>query len=66
MAATKKPKRPRIVTVSKEEKAAAAREAFDGWANRLREFLDSAHERTDEDVKRIEGTNFPYAPRGKK
>jgi len=51
---------------SKEEKAAAAREAFDGWANRLREFLDSAHERTDEDVKRIEGTNFPYAPRGKK
>jgi hypothetical protein len=51
---------------SKEEKAEAAREAFDGWASRLREYLDSVHEHTDDDVKRIEGTNFPYASRGKK
>lgn len=51
--------------LSRDEKAAAAREAFDGWASRLREFLDSAHERTSEDISRIEGTNFPYAPRKK-
>lgn len=53
-------------TFSREEKFEAAREAFDGWAGRLREFLDSAHERTQEDISRIENTNFPYAPRGKK
>lgn len=53
-------------TFSREEKFAAAVEAFDGWAARLREFLDSAHERTQEDISRIEQTNFPYAPRGKK
>lgn len=51
--------------LTRDEKAAAAREAFDGWASRLREFLDSAHERTSEDISRIEGTNFPYAPRKK-
>lgn len=53
-------------TFSREEKFEAAREAFDGWAARLREFLDSAHERTQEDISRIENTNFPYAPKGKK
>ena len=48
-------------TFSREEKFRAATEAFDGWASRLREFLDSAHERSPEDIKRIEDTNFPYA-----
>jgi hypothetical protein len=53
-------------TFSREEKFEAAREAFDGWATRLREFLDSAHERSDADISRIEGTNFPYGPQSKK
>lgn len=49
------------VNFSREEKFRAATEAFDGWAKRLRDFLDSAHELSKEDVARAEGTNFPYA-----
>jgi hypothetical protein len=49
-------------TFSREEKYRAATEAFDGWASRLRQFLDSAHELSSEDVARIEQTNFPYVP----
>jgi len=36
--------------------------AFDGWAKRLREFLDAAHQLSPDDVARAEKTNFPYAP----
>jgi len=46
---------------SREEKFRAATQAFDGWAKRLRAFLDSAHELSKDDVARAEGTNFPYA-----
>jgi len=49
------------VNFSREEKFRAATQAFDGWAKRLREFLDSAHELSKDDVARAEGTNFPYA-----
>jgi hypothetical protein len=49
------------VSFSREEKFRAATEAFDGWASRLRQFLDSAEELTKEDVDRVEATNFPYA-----
>jgi hypothetical protein len=48
-------------TFTREEKFRAATQAFDGWANRLRMFLDSAVELSDDDVKRIEANNFPYA-----
>jgi len=47
---------------SHEEKFRAATQAFDGWAKRLREFLDSAHQLSPDDVARAEKTNFPYAP----
>jgi hypothetical protein len=46
-------------TFSREEKFRAATQAFDGWAARLREFLDSAHELSEEDVARIEASNKP-------
>ena len=45
---------------SRDEKFGAATEAIDGWASRLRQFLDSANELSDEDVKRTEATNSPY------
>jgi hypothetical protein len=48
-------------TFSHEEKFRAATEAFDGWAKRLRSFMDSAHELSKDDIARAEGTNFPYA-----
>src|SRR6185369_10179743 len=51
------------VSFSREEKFRAATRAVDGWAKRLREFLDSAHELSTDDVARIERTNFPFAPR---
>jgi hypothetical protein len=47
---------------SHEEKFRAATQAFDGWAKRLREFLDAAHQLSPDDVARAEKTNFPYAP----
>jgi len=49
------------VSFSREQKFRAATQAFDGWAARLRQFLDSADELSPEDVKHIEATNFPYA-----
>jgi hypothetical protein len=52
-------------TFSREEKFRAATEAFDGWAARLRAFLDASHELSPEDVKRIMETNFPYASGGR-
>jgi len=39
---------------SKDEKYALAVEAFDGWADRLREFLDEAHRISEEDIRRAE------------
>jgi len=49
------------VSFSREEKFRAATEAFNGWASRLRLFLDAAHELSKEDVAHVEATNFPYA-----
>jgi hypothetical protein len=49
------------VSFSREEKFRAATQAFDGWAKRLRYFLDAADELSIEDVARIEETNFPFA-----
>jgi hypothetical protein len=46
---------------SHDEKFRAATEAFDGWAKRLRDFLDSAHALSKDDIARAEATNFPYA-----
>jgi hypothetical protein len=47
-------------TFSREERFRAATEAFDGWAARLREFLDAAHELSQEDVARVKETYQPY------
>ena len=52
------------VTFSREERFRAATQAFDGWARRLREFLDSAHELSEEDIARIEARNEPYGAEG--
>jgi hypothetical protein len=49
------------VHFSRDEKYAAAREAFDGWAHRVREFLDSAHELSAEDAKRADEAYHPYS-----
>jgi hypothetical protein len=49
------------VDFSKEERFGAATEAFDGWAKRLRNFLDSAHQLSKDDVARAESSDFPYA-----
>jgi hypothetical protein len=48
------------VYFSKQEKWAPAREAFDGWAHRVRIFLDSAHELSPEDAKRADESYQPY------
>jgi hypothetical protein len=48
------------VNFSRQEKWAAAREAFDGWARRVRDFLDSAHELSAEDAKRADQSYRPY------
>ena len=49
------------VSFSRDEQFRAATQAFDGWAKRLRDFLDSAHQLSKDDVARAEATNFPYA-----
>jgi hypothetical protein len=49
------------VSFSRDEQFRAATQAFDGWAKRLRDFLDSAHQLSKDDVARTEATNFPYA-----
>lgn len=46
---------------SREEKFAAAREALDGWAKRLRMFLDSANELSPEDASKADAHYHPYA-----
>jgi hypothetical protein len=46
------------VNFSREERFRAATQAFDGWAKRLRDFLDSAHELSKDDVARVEGPTF--------
>jgi hypothetical protein len=48
------------VNFSRDEKFAAAKEAFDEWAGRLRAFLDSAHELKGEDLDRAEKSYKPY------
>lgn len=48
------------VHFSRDEKWAAARQAFDGWARRVREFLDSAHTLSDADAKRADESYRPY------
>jgi hypothetical protein len=48
------------VDFSKQQKYAAAREAFDGWAHRVRDFLDSAHELSADDAKRADQSYHPY------
>jgi len=45
---------------SRLERFAAAREAFDEWASRVREFLDSAHELTGADAERANKAYKPY------
>jgi hypothetical protein len=45
---------------SRYEKFMAARQAFDGWAGRLRTFLDSVHELTGEDAARAVKSYRPY------
>jgi hypothetical protein len=45
---------------SREEKFDAAREAFDGWATRLRDFLDSAMELSPADAQRADESYQPY------
>jgi hypothetical protein len=47
---------------SREEKFRAAAMAFDGWAARLRDFLDSAHELSADDQKRADASYRPYGP----
>jgi hypothetical protein len=52
------------VNFSREAKFRAATEAFDGWAFRLREFVNAAGELSPQDVRRVEETNFLYASPG--
>ena len=48
------------VNFSRDEKFAAATEALDGWAARLREFLDSAQELSTEDQQRADASYQPF------
>lgn len=52
------------VNFPREEKFRLATEAFDGWASRLRQFLDNASELSEKDIEHVEATNFPYANSG--
>ena len=45
---------------SRVQKFAAAREAFDEWASRVRTFLDSEHELKGEDAQRADKSYQPY------
>jgi len=49
------------VHFGRQEKYAAAREAFNGWARRVREFLNSAHELSGDDAKRADSSYRPYS-----
>jgi hypothetical protein len=46
--------------ISRHEKSMAARAAFDEWASRVRLFLNSAHELSEEDMKRAVESYRPY------
>jgi hypothetical protein len=46
--------------LTRHEKSLAAREAFDEWARRVRDFLDAANELSPEDQKRAEASYQPY------
>jgi hypothetical protein len=46
--------------ISRDEKMAAARDAFDEWASRLRAFLDSAHELKGKDIELADKAYKPY------
>ncbi len=46
--------------VTNVEKAADAKEAFDSWAARLRDFLDEAHELKGEDAEMADEAYQPY------
>jgi hypothetical protein len=48
---------------SRVERFAAARDAFDQWAGRLREFLDSAHTLSGQDAERADKAYKPYSAR---
>jgi Protein of unknown function (DUF3313) len=48
------------VHFSRQEKWRSAQEAFDGWAGRVREFLDSAHQLSADDIKRADQSYKPY------
>jgi hypothetical protein len=45
---------------SRYERFMAARQAFDGWAGRVRQFLDSAHELSGDDAARADKSYQPY------
>lgn len=45
---------------SRIERFAQAKEAFDGWAGTLRDFLDAQHELTEEDAERASQAYTPY------
>lgn len=53
--------------ISRHEKSAAARHAFDEWAARVRTFLNGAHELQGQDAERAAQSYQPYgaAPAGK-
>jgi hypothetical protein len=46
--------------ISRHEKSVAAREAFDQWAGRLREFLNRAHELKGDEAKRADDSYRPF------
>jgi hypothetical protein len=48
--------------IARHERSAAARAAFDEWADRVRMFLNKAHELSDEDAKRADMSYKPYGP----
>lgn len=47
---------------SRVQKFAAARDAFDEWASRVRTFLDAEHELKGEDAERADRSYRPYGP----
>ena len=50
---------------SHDEKFREATRACRGWALRLREFMDSIEELSEDDVARIEATQVPYGGEAK-
>lgn len=46
---------------SREARFAEARQAFDGWAKRLRQFLDAEHELKGDHAKRADESYHPYS-----